>query len=1080
MRQAALRLLYLVAVPGWQAHGAVGVGGGMGTGQGGPQYGSVIDLLTNDKLLRWESRIIAVKTSTHKPNVNIAGVTVAELQPGEYVRQVVVRESCEVSQQRPPQVLWDCQGGTSAGGGIEGHKRMLECILASSARFGVVDEDPLVRSLAWQVVSVLLPAPGAQTPAPAHPGASQQRAEGVGVWGGDQPMGAGCGASEIGYRGSVDADTWAGEDAAGLERGGEAVGKMLVKFLVADFVDSRADAARLMGMKALPGDTYVCERLMAVVAQDPTPQVKLTALRALQRLVIVGDCRALRGLAGLLEAAEDIVRGSRAYSSHHASARGRGSKRKTLQEDTLSFRRLVVAMMDKLVLRGHVGNVMALSFGSTPPSKGLMETFGADLGNLTHRSRLSTHRSMVSAYSATTHQSARSGGAGQIARAAVGGLPGLLPDDESLHVVTAGADGFIRIWDTHTRKQVNFAGGLLSESALEEGTKSAWEMLGGMSGEEDEEDEGLKTRVEAALMCMAVSPGNKFVAAGEDAVDPAEAEAVAYAAKPLKSGKRPRVPTGGRVLVWDGATLELTAALDQEGGGHEAGAGVTCLAWDPSGEMLASGGEDGQIILWATRTWKKIASLQGLSGMVLCCAFVAAPLDAQQKGLGSLAWCLMSGSYQGDLQVWPLAALSVGMALAHRVELQATPYPSTPGRAQQEKVTGRGVGGTEAGGGGGGGGTSARGLISHRSQRKGGGVTFRAEDASDEVLAALRDLPVALLKLCSRALDAQVASSTHRSDISGLSGASEVSKELLIDRIASILRSQGLAGSMTFLAPTSPDFSQQVHRGAVTNCRIAASSLFGAAITFATCSADSTSPIKIWRMELDGSFIPSAQLTLKLPRATWTMLDTISCVDFDPILARGQVAAGRWDGSLIIYGPSKKLSSLPEYQVLAVLEPPSVANRADYKVLAVRYSGDGQMLVSAGSDGVVRVWNPSLYEQVAVLEGDMVHVECILTDLKSSLSPEKQGEEGVNQYGELVESLCDELRELADEPEEGGGLGSGEVQTEEGKGGTSAHGSARRDKNGGRDRGKGGPGAQQQVRTACVFVCICVCARVRW
>ena len=105
-----------------------------------------------------------------------------------------------------------------------------------------------------------------------------------------------------------------------------------------------------------------------------------------------------------------------------------------------------------------------------------------------------------------------------------------------------------------------------------------------MGGEE-------KLKAEAALLCLALSPGNTYLAAGEDTVDEDQSSYASVRGN-IKENRRPiRTPKGGRVLVWSGARLELIAALE----GHDEG--VTCVAWEPSGAVLASGGIDGEVAL---------------------------------------------------------------------------------------------------------------------------------------------------------------------------------------------------------------------------------------------------------------------------------------------------------------------------------------------------------------------------------------------------------------------------------------------------------------------------------------------------
>jgi WD40 repeat protein len=117
---------------------------------------------------------------------------------------------------------------------------------------------------------------------------------------------------------------------------------------------------------------------------------------------------------------------------------------------------------------------------------------------------------------------------------------------------------------------------------------------------EEEEEEEVTVEIEAALLCVAVSPGNLYIAAGEDGVEEGEGYMQGKPQKKKKNGggrcsRRPAV--GGRVVIWSGARLEFVAALE----GHERGSGVTCVAWSPCGRLLASGGFDAKVLLWQTK-----------------------------------------------------------------------------------------------------------------------------------------------------------------------------------------------------------------------------------------------------------------------------------------------------------------------------------------------------------------------------------------------------------------------------------------------------------------------------------------------
>jgi len=60
------------------------------------------------------------------------------------------------------------------------------------------------------------------------------------------------------------------------------------------------------------------------------------------------------------------------------------------------------------------------------------------------------------------------------------------------------------------------------------------------------------------------------------------------------------------VKLWDPNSGKLLRTLK----GHEDG--INALAFSPDGKMLASGGQDDQVILWDTRTGKKLHVLPDL------------------------------------------------------------------------------------------------------------------------------------------------------------------------------------------------------------------------------------------------------------------------------------------------------------------------------------------------------------------------------------------------------------------------------------------------------------------------------------
>ena len=140
-----MHLLLHAAVQGWEREREAG--GSLGD--------EVVTLLTNDRLIQCESRLLVIETAETSPKVKFSESALAvQYLPGEYVYKVVKRGSPVPP--RAVDVVWTCSGSSESAEG-EG---MLHAILESSCRFGVVDEDAEVRQLAWQVLAALLPPRG--------------------------------------------------------------------------------------------------------------------------------------------------------------------------------------------------------------------------------------------------------------------------------------------------------------------------------------------------------------------------------------------------------------------------------------------------------------------------------------------------------------------------------------------------------------------------------------------------------------------------------------------------------------------------------------------------------------------------------------------------------------------------------------------------------------------------------------------------------------------------------------------------------------------------------------------------------
>jgi serine/threonine protein kinase len=93
----------------------------------------------------------------------------------------------------------------------------------------------------------------------------------------------------------------------------------------------------------------------------------------------------------------------------------------------------------------------------------------------------------------------------------------------------------------------------------------------------------------------------------------------------------------GEVLIWDGLSGQTMLALD----GH--GASVNSVAWSADGQLLASAGDDSQVIIWDSGSGQQVSTLQSTAA-INSIAWSPADVGAGRQ--------LVLGNEDGAVEVW--------------------------------------------------------------------------------------------------------------------------------------------------------------------------------------------------------------------------------------------------------------------------------------------------------------------------------------------------------------------------------------------------------------------------------------------
>jgi hypothetical protein len=126
----------------------------------------------------------------------------------------------------------------------------------------------------------------------------------------------------------------------------------------------------------------------------------------------------------------------------------------------------------------------------------------------------------------------------------------------------------------------------------------------------------------------------------------------------------------GVVRIWDLATGRELASHQEHGGK------VECVAWNPAGDRVASGGQDKRVIVWKPGGEPQVKVLARTTGAVATVAFSADGLGVIVANHNATvhSWDLVTGKPASHLEPWAVAtAVGLGLASADAVPAVATP-----------------------------------------------------------------------------------------------------------------------------------------------------------------------------------------------------------------------------------------------------------------------------------------------------------------------------------------------------------------------------------------------------------------------